>query len=881
MKQLFAFPLTYQSRKHEKHVAQYAHDLIMRENRLIPMHDLNSAIQLSTDYAKALDQFDLSMYFRLAYAAPFLSRRALWIASSNEHIKDLDHHLASIRTCAVYIAEQDFKQATRSITKNVYFTDIAVHNMQFPFEFDNSYTTAYKNALQTLTTIMYSPAETVFLPLKCFPFCNILMRGYSRETSLCMSPNALFELNQTVYATDFLSMTAFDFQQAVFRSNYDLLKLCGDVESNPGPTTWSSLSVEAITLCAPIKIPSDDEVKSFLPTLFSSDKVYNIFKEYDIIDPSDSVQTMTLFNTLRSKGEAFSKLSEQFSLTDVLNTANRFKVSEKLVMSIAFGMNIVVIDHENNQAYLTRTCNTDQTLFLLISKEIGSDSVSVPFVGEDGDHLRYVSRVTLTSEISHALFPGEALKPVDGSTFFESPTLDVFYEMSYDYGIDELVQLLIPNKYDISMIRSKLDVPRTPWSRFDVLNQKNPTYPPRPQPYGMGPMNDEQAKEYAKASIRIFNTACPEHKIAIPVIYTDDEIVSSNKSSRYYYPTSHAGTSIINHKQCVTDNKQLAPLFGSTPKKLFSKYVSQTNGVFLLMRVYVRELDNDVFDSGVIYVTLRVGNDGIGTHIILTTSYLERIGQSMLVNHVYKIRRADGEYDFQFLEVEGLVSDDEKDRDMLQEICSENDDVIKALYQQINKTEREISRQIGNVLKEHNSVNGRAMMKRADFRLVMHETDEVRSKQISVSVHRFKVLQIPVFTHIVTVKSEIEYGVPLFVRDALIPRIKRRLTSTKQEQHLSSDEAYEINASYRTGCKAVMSLLVEGDLVRLPCGMITTVDNPILHKHSCTLGLHALTGSATGPKKLRIHSAFKCSKCHKVYNNNILAQRCVRAHLGI
>nr|BAB20437.1 BmCPV-1 p101 [Bombyx mori cypovirus 1] len=880
MKQLFAFPLTYQSRKHERSIAQYAHDLIMCKNRLTPMHDLNSAIKLSNDYAQVLDQFDLNMYFRLAYAVPFLSQRVLRIASSQEHIKDLQYHLATIETCRVNIKEKDFKQILRESIRDIYFSNINVHNMKHPFEYGNSYTAAYKHALHILTEIMYSRTDTVFLPLKYFPFCNILMRGYSRETSLCMTPYALFELSETTYASDPLSRTAFDFQQDVFRSNYDLLKLCGDIESNPGPVTWSSLSVEAITLCPPIRIPSDDEVKSLVPTLFSSDEVCNIFKEYNIIDPSDSVQTMTLFNTLRSKGDTFSELSKQFHLTDVLNTANRFKVSEKLMMSIAFGMNIVVIDHENNQAYLTRTCDTDQTLFLLISKEIGSDSVSVPFVGDDETHVRYVSRVTITSEISHALFPGEALKPVDGSEFFDSPALDVFYEMSCDYGIDELVQLLVPNDYDIGMIRSEFNVPRTQWSRFDVLSRKNPVYPPRPQPYGMGPLNDEQAKEYAKASIRIFNTACPEHKIAIPVIYTDDEIVSCNKSSRYYYPTSHAGTSIINHKQCAADNKQLAPLFGSTPKKLFSKYVSQTNGVFLLMRIYIREIDNDVFDSGVIYVTLRVGNDGIGTHVILTTSYLERIGQSMLVNHVYKIKRMDSKYYFQFLEVEGLVSEDEKNRDMLQEICSENDDVIKTLYQQINKTEREISRQIGNVLKEHNSVNGRAIMKRADFRLVMHETDEVRSKQISVSVHRFKVLQIPVFTHLITVKSEIEYGIPLFVRDALVPRIKRRLTSTKQEQHLTSDEAYEINASYRTGCKAVMNLLVKGDLVRLPCGMITTVDNPILHKHSCTLDLHALTGSGIGPRKLRIHSAFKCSKCHKVYNNNILAQRCVRAHFS-
>nr|ABB17215.1 unknown [Operophtera brumata cypovirus 18] len=879
MKQLHAYPLTHHYRALEKPVAVSIRAMLKRESRLTHSNDLSRLISLTTEFSRLLNQHNVQAFQRFAYAVPFMSQRALWACTNNTFQLCLEGQLAAIRSCFVGTNMSWHSGIAHYHHKVLYFTDFAIHDHDEPFDFSSTtYDTAYAAAMRLLNAITTRKSDTVWLPIKFYPFCNLLFSGYRKDATIMLLDANLRDMEITRSKDDILGIHANDYQMAVFKSNYDLLKLCGDVESNPGPRTFNALNVDNITLCAPIKIPSDDDVGNIIDTLFSKDIVYNIFQEYALIDPSTDMPTATLFELLCSREAELTTLRSQFALADECNSADRFLVSEKLTLSIALGVNLVIIDHENNKAYLTRTCNTDETLCLLVSKSVGTDSVRIPFQGEHVTYLRYVSRVTTSSEILHALFPGETLKIITSKTFFETPSLSVFTEDTFDYAKGTVTQLLIPNKYDTDSIVKTFNVPRVKWTRFDVIAGKNEIYPPRPQIYGSGPLNDEQAKKYAKASIRIFNKACPEHEIKIPVIHTDDEIINSNKAARYYYPTSHAGTSIINHKQCAGDAQRLAPLFGSTPKKLFSKYVSQTNGVFLLSRIYVRELDNEVFDSGVIYVTLRVGNDGIGTHVILTTSYLERICQSMLVNHVYKIERINGRLSFVFLEVEGLVSAEDEKRDLMAELGEENPDILRALYSQVIKIEREIARHIGNVLKEMNIVNGRAIMKRSDFRLVMHDSDGAKPNQLSLNVNRFSTINIPTFSFDITVKSEIEYGVPLYIRDSLAPRIKRRLMSTKQEQNLSSDEALEINPSYRTMCEARYPLEVFGDQVRLPCGMITTVDNPMLHKHSCTIGLHALTRSEQSDTKLRIHSAFKCGKCNRTYNNNIIAQRCARLH---
>jgi hypothetical protein len=638
--------------------------------------------------------------------------------------------------------------------------------------------------------------------------------------------------------------------------------------------------------------------KSTFDDIFKQDHLYKYFTEYKSLSTEITSATVDILAEINShEAEAETVMYEYESKTERILHGSRFKSYQKMLAGELLGVNVLVIDYDVKKIYFTRVCETDLTICLLVTNFAVTGSVQILFEGERGlmqtqeggesnssevkDELLYVTRVVITPEAIAALLPGECIRLDNVTTPYNVYGLATITETIYNYNTGISMQYQVERE---GRVRKFNRFGRN-FNRWDMLSLKNKVYEPRPKPFGAEQMIDDELAGYARQNIEMYIRDHPSTRVTIPGAKCVREEVGGvrNSSRAYYYPMSHAGTSIINNQYGGEHEREYACLYGSAPKKIFSKYVQNTNGLITIMRTYSKAFreaedsvdavnpDEKVFCDTMVNYCAVIDNNGRVSHIIAVTSYTERISQTMLCNIVYEVTLDNSIYGFRIIDREGVNLDHDVGSDQISEAGYDT------LRKGIIALEKRISTATIDILAREGIPNARTMIRHKELYIAFGRGDGLANKRVTLDVNRFR--EYPIASNIewYDLRMLLDHGLPLYARDSLAVRLNRRSRSAVQEGCMTSVIANEVLASFVTGCKAVgpLEMLDARRLVKLPCGWVSAIDNPMLHRHSCTLGLHALTNAN---RNLKIHSAYKCSGCNNVYNNNILAHKCSTMH---
>lgn len=657
-----------------------------------------------------------------------------------------------------------------------------------------------------------------------------------------------------------------------------LLILSGDVETNPGPTfNTNNMEVQAlkfgdhhfnlsrVCVIRNITLPLDDIEFSNLKSLFSIDINLSVFTAYEPISPLN--EATLEYNSILSNP------ADLNALNDILDEYTQPRIPYAQFVNLAYttGMNTVLFDVDANKAFLIRMMNVDYALCYLISDKFVNEC-SVPYQCSVTDELKFTSirRVELSSTVSNLLFSGEMLSFVNVPRRLRPEKLEYCIINVYDYSANSMCQLQIEQRW----ISDDRTVDHT---RSDMIKLKSEIHPPRPNYHVVGNYTVDTVKGYAHKNVSAFNLKFP-NAISLPYyeksVYQNDNI----GQGRYLFTQSYAGIIIINVDSYDDDKLMFAQVYNAMPKRLFSEYAYNTNSVFCVHRTYIELNESDKLVTGVITYNILLNNSRVPIRLFATLSTLERIYQTLQPISVYSIRKSvdTNAYEFNIISNGGLIISGD---DILTINATYDDFITSTLGDSINKLLYEFDLMCLVALRRINVPNARRLLDDVSTKIIIaRQTQQPLKGILQFSQNEFKLI-VPTYSVISNVsKDTLECGLPLYVRNSLAPRINRRFQSVRMEQTAPMDKALSTLCSFTLNCKATFGISMVGHyLVALPCGILSMVDNPLLHRHTCTLKYHGFNITT----RACIHNSFDCTHqgCNTIYSNNLFAQKCASMHI--
>lgn len=120
-------------------------------------------------------------------------------------------------------------------------------------------------------------------------------------------------------------------------------------------------------------------------------------------------------------------------------------------------------------------------------------------------------------------------------------------------------------------------------------------------------------------------------------------------------------------------------------------------------------------------------------------------------------------------------------------------------------------------------------------------------------------------------------------------RINERSNDLRDETMITREKALGICLSFTNECetkskyKSGLRLLSRIDnrgqekqlLLQLPCGYITTVNNPMIHLHRCVFEFHKMLPKyGFSDMMMTGHNIYNCNHCQAPHYNKILSYKC-------
>lgn len=631
---------------------------------------------------------------------------------------------------------------------------------------------------------------------------------------------------------------------ALFRYKTNKLLLSGDVESNPGPSILGMRLTQQLFFNL-----SSIEFKN-LESLFLRDEkvgIFNVFNQEFLKEKTDPY-----FKVLCDNDNCFidtgdhidEKLEPYINLTNFIN------------LSVQKCFNIIVFIVDDNKSYLIRTAMTDYTLCFVIDNNLKENFVYVPNYDLNSKLRKSkMSMVQMNCEVGGLLFPGEMLNfSIDGLSDHRPIMYDNIIVTQFDYTKYTSQQCQI--FFDDCLKRHDIN-----FSRAEYVATKNSMYAPKPKHFD----SHYNVDDYIKNNISMYNKqAEKEDRIDVP--YIQHLQVHNYGGGKVFYPLSCAGSIVINGLATREDKLQFASLFSSMPRRIFSKFVINTNNIFVIHRTYLMAKDssNEIKVFGAINYIVVISPEMRPVTLLAIVSYVEKVFQTCQVISAYSINY--GPYRSEFL----LLDEGEMNFaniDVIKLECRHKQNVLSEIQYSLKAFMTEYSKRVTDSSLATKIPNIRRILEAQNFKVLIRRETKLNKEGLTLLLHEknFDTITPTMSFTEVDDRFAYEFGLPLYTRDALAPRLNKRFDTPRMEQLLNCDKSLEVLLSYTTGCfpKGKLKILNKYQ-VQLPCEFITSVDNPMLHRHTCTLSFQSFKKYS---EKVFLHNTFDCNKnlCLNVY----------------
>jgi hypothetical protein len=647
-------------------------------------------------------------------------------------------------------------------------------------------------------------------------------------------------------------------------------------------------------------------------TIFKDDEMYNLFTAYESLPNTVSVRPFDCLNcilSLKNRDEILIEY-EKYDKDEVLLLTNRMKLSEKLMICHSLGVNMLLIDRTTKQGWYTRAVASNMTLCYVLDNNPSYNSTPITFNSDDGKYSKqlHIRRAIVDPIVLRVLFQGEC---IDTKCFepYSVERLPLAIETHYDFKKSVKAQISIKVQNYINLNLTNVTRQYKPSA---LMAGAYHTYAPKPQ---LPQDNLYDVRSYLTCGILAYNR---HHDEKIELTTVRRQTHAAAIFDGVFYTISQAGNTIINAKQLTDDMKEQGYHYANSCHRLWLPEVHAHDTVVQIMRIYLSDLGGmtdlngstryDLYDT-LITVNAVIGKRGIVNYVVLTTTYFTRLVEEMLTHFVYKVGysktneptlkfnstfglcnmtgpKLEGIFPLMesVLECEGGVNYDSNDAHMPGFIYT-------AVIQKVADLNKTISSNMTSTFSD-DCLNLRKVVKRKILNVHFGKCkSEIRNnKHINLdntflTVYRPDVIRTTCFN-----TSIFHYGYHPYIRDSNTTRINKRSKNTENEQHATKDQAKELSLSFTTTCYndqiGEIIPLYEWNLLIMPCGEITTMNNNQINRHRCTFKYHAMEPRREWCPTHDLkdcnaceqygfkHNSFKCKRCKVSYHSNIIAQLC-------
>lgn len=587
----------------------------------------------------------------------------------------------------------------------------------------------------------------------------------------------------------------------------------------------------------------------------------------DITKPQPIQYINKLDDSLR---ENVSNILDKYIPDDLCQFSTLINIKHGILIARMCGINVLMIDYDENSSTFLRVSDTNTTYCMMISDEPYQHSQRT----EDKGRIRYMSWITMNPIALKLLYQGEC----------------IFSECAWPLATNQCHIITITNYYYDTCTYDQLTI-----EQFPAIHMQHDSYQEDPSIIAAIDNNDGLGNYVynptlaMRNNIRYFNSVFTDS----PALVVDDDVrhVVQLNGTRSI-PKYNGGSSIINVK-CVNHWDEYASyLYAGLPKRLFLAHITSGDLVICLKHYLLQDHKciDGIFNTVVsLYGVL--DECGCINKVVAAISYLERVNESGLIYITYPVDRDNRCIDLYNGFSEGLVGTD--DLNILEWVFNncESKDVKRnqlEIFDKITWIELEVRQQLVNYLTTFNRKSSSnyevSRFKRltskfgGGFSVVIKPEDVVNmffgyvinlmpnkpryvNGRFLIDATIFSKLEPDISLSEVT-KFAVDFtlGIPLSVRDSIAMRID--LTQLPNgERNCTSDQNLNSLISFTTYCRPTTGLLIDntnvlnnkchvlqwddikvvGKNVVLPCGYVTTIDNRLLHRHSCMRKYHHIS----------------------------------------
>lgn len=573
-----------------------------------------------------------------------------------------------------------------------------------------------------------------------------------------------------------------------------------------------------------------------------------------------------LDETLREKVR---NIIDSYIPDDLIRFSSLINIREGILIARMCGINILMIDFDDNSSTLIRVSDTNTTYCMLLSDDSYDHSQIVEYNGKQ----RYMSWVTINPIALKLLYQGEC----------------IYSESVWPLKTMQCSVLSVTNYYYNTCTYDQLTI-----VDFPIINMDHDDFKEDPSIIA-AQQNDDGLGNYSynteisiQNNIRYYNTVFTDS----PALVVDDNIrhVVQLNGTRTI-PKYNGGSSVVNVKKVQHWDQHASYLYAGLPKRLFLAHVT-SGDLAICLKYYLfkdQRCPEGIFNN-VISLYGILDECGIINKVVVAVSYLQRVNESGLVYITYPIDRENRCIDLSSGFHEGLIGD--KYFNVLEWLFTnyEYRDIQKnqeEIFDKITWIELEVREQLTKYLTTFNRKSSSIcevskfkkltskfgggfshIVRKEDvinmfFGYVMainHNRPRYINGRFLINATIFAYLEPDISYNEVKSEFDFTFGIPLSVRDSCAMRVD--LTQLPNgERNCTSDQSLNALISFTTYCRPATGLYINqhnilknkeyvlqwdglrilGRNVILPCGYVTTIDNRLLHRHNCMKIYHHIS----------------------------------------
>lgn len=547
---------------------------------------------------------------------------------------------------------------------------------------------------------------------------------------------------------------------------------------------------------------------------------------------------------------------------NVMDTTMVKDFSGLLILAHLYGINMIVIDPNLSKALYIRANACELAMCLMVSNTVFHGANETTNFDKLFISRNYMCEVILEEVLLNILFPGECIKAAERYVYKTPPVNKTLINI-YDYVSSNLTQIQVEDI--MRVVNKNWHTDAILHLHNDRLQRKNLVNAMRPQPYG-NEFTNFNINAYAIKAVKMFNFDHPFDRYDI----VEPQCMSSESyNNAVSYPRSYGGNVICNNRVLNNDRQLQSLFYCSMLKKLFLPGVKYYDNLVTIARVYISfDGTHRVLVSW--YVSL--SEHGRVKRVYATVTYIEKVAQMLVTSFCFAIH-----YD----------KDDVKSIQQISIHGPYDRSAIPNLLEMLNQRDTAFTTKLSDSITTLN-----VKIKDAVSILLLDNKHENRKNDIELGL-----IKVKFSNHIRRVKSKVyisldllhnhapsvyeykasnfsdwTFKIPLCVRDSMCLRINSNKLKLQDEITMCYSDLKHNILSYSMNCVAKQHMTIDrhDKTVTMPCGMIESIYNPMLHKHNCTIKIQ---GFEKVNNEAFAHNGH-CCDCGLYYTSNILAKLC-------